>query len=319
MTVDIHGQNLPALRGGVAQNPAPAALIQWAEAAQAAHRLAVPLCQTDFVPSHFRGNEHAATAAILYGAEAGLSPLQALQGIYVISGRPAMYARTMLAVTLGAGHEVRTMESTDVRAVVEAQRRGSSHVEKIVVTIDQAKRAGWTSNKKYSTEPATMLLARAQSQACRRVAPDALLGMAYSAEELQDEADSEPAVAKTVRRRKTADPVERPEPDIEPDAVTHTAEQVVSHSEPDVEPDVDAMTAAQSKKLHAILREQGHDRDSGLTLLSTLVGRTVTTTSDMTKAEAIEAIDALEEDRPPVQEPADELWPETARPGGAGA
>jgi len=315
MTVDIHGQNLPALHVGVAQNPAPAALIQWAEAAQAAHRLAAPLCRTDFVPAHFKGNEHAATAAILYGAEAGLSPLQALQGIYVISGRPAMYARTMLAVTLGAGHEVRTMESTDVRAVVEAQRRGSSHVEKIVVTMDQAKRAGWTSNKKYATEPATMLLARAQSQACRRVAPDALLGMAYSAEELQDEADSEPVVAKTVRRRKTADPVERPEPDIEPDPVTHTAEQVVSHPEPDVEPDVDAMTTAQSKKLHAILREQGHDRDSGLTLLSTLVGRTITTTSEMTKAEATEAIDALEEDAPPAQAPADELWPETARLG----
>lgn len=272
---------------------APAALIAWADAAQAAHRLAAPLCRTEFVPQHFRGNEAAATAAILYGAEVGLSPLQALQGIYVISGRPALYARTMLAVTLGAGHEVRTVESTDARAVVEAQRRGSSHVERVVVTIDQAKRAGWTSNKKYTTEPATMLLARAQSQACRRVAPDALLGLAYSAEELQDENAQEPAAPKrTARRRTVAEVVETPEPDLAP------------------EPNSDGMTDAQSRKLHATLREQGHDRDSGLALLSGMVGRTLTSTSDLTKAEASDVIDALEQDAPAAEEPP--LWPETA-------
>src|SRR3954468_3900343 len=97
---------------------APQTLIAWADAASAAHRLAAPLVTTDFVPAHFRpkGNsdealkqaQASATAAVLFGAEAGLSPLQALQGIYVIGGKPAMYARTLLAVTLAQGHDVWT-------------------------------------------------------------------------------------------------------------------------------------------------------------------------------------------------------------------
>ena len=290
MTVDIHGHQSAAL---APVSSAPAALVEWANAAKAAHSLAAPLCRTDFVPQHFRGNEAAATAAILFGAEAGLSPLQALQGIYVIGGRPAMYSRTMLAVTLAAGHEVRTMESTDARAVVEAQRRGSSHVEKVVVTIDQAKRAGWTNNKKYSSEPAVMLLARAQSQACRRVAPDALLGMAYSAEELQDD-DAPAAPVRTASRRKPK--AEAPEP-----------------VEPDLEPeDVDRITEPQSRKLHAILREQGLDRNAALQTFSSMLGRDVTSSKELSRAEASLVIDSLDVESAAEPEPEPE-WPEVAQ------
>lgn len=308
MSLVPHSGNLPEQ-----QRPsAPAALVEWASAAQAAHQLAAPLCRTDFVPAHFKGNENAATAAILYGAEVGLSPLQALQGLFVIGGRPAMYARTMLAVTLGAGHEVRTLESTDVRAVVEAQRRGSSHVEKVVVTIDQAKRAGWTKNSKYSSEPATMLLARAQSQACRRIAPDALLGLSYSAEELLDEQDVQSEPKRTARRRTTvAEVVPPPEPDLTPEPVAAAPVRVQEVPEPDVEPDGPPLiTRAQSAKLHATLKEQGHDRDSGLALIGGLIGRQIGSTNDLSKAEASTVIDALDDDAPAADEPP--LWPEPA-------
>lgn len=265
-----------------ARPSAPAVLVDWAAAAQAAHQLAVPLCRTEFVPQHFRGNEAAATAAILYGAEAGLSPMQALQGIFVIGGRPALYVRTMLALTLAAGHEVNTVESTDARAVVEARRRGSSHTERVVVTIDQARRAGWTSNKKYASEPASMLLARAQSQACRRVAPDALHGLAYSAEELQDEHGTAPAEPKRAARRKLA--AEQPAPP-EPD------HDVPAQDEPDGEGPSDG----QMRRLHALVRECGAvEREAALELVSDAVGRQVTSSSELTREEASRVIDNLE-------------------------
>lgn len=294
----------------VAVRQGPSSIVAWAEAAQAAHQLAVPLCRTDFVPQHFRGNEHAATAAVLYGAEVGLSPLQALQGLFVIGGRPAMYARTMLAVALGAGHDVWTEESTDARAVVCAQRLGSQHVERVVVTMDQARKAGWTKNAKYGTEPATMLLARAQSQACRRIAPDALLGLAYSAEELQDEAEvSPPEPKRTARRARAAvEPAPpAPEPNLPP---------------ADTEP---AISEPQLRKLHATLGDLGvTERDDALDLLGRLAGRELDSSKNLTRAEATRVIDELDrmtdssisepvQDEPTVEDPPMD-WPDVAQP-----
>lgn len=306
--------NAPAVQS------APALLTEWADAASAAHRLAAPLVMTDFVPAHFRpkGNsdeavrtaQAAATAAILYGAEAGLSPMQALQGIYVIGGRPALYTRTMLAITLSAGHDVWTEDSTDSRAIVCARRRGGQQVERVVVTMDQARKAGWTSNKKYLSEPATMLLARAHSQACRRVAPDALVGMAYSAEELQDE---EPATvsaqrstdaAKRTARRASPPLPQVPEPDLDEPAA---APERTETSEP--------IIAAQLKKLHAAMGDHGlGDRDDGLAYLSAELDRDITTSKDLTKAEASRIIDGLEAtpvDAEPIE---DGGWPDIAQP-----
>lgn len=210
-----------AIRTERMQENAPGALVAWAEAASAAHRLATPLIATDFVPAHFRPKgqsedavrvaQASATAAILFGAEAGLTPMQALQGIYVISGKPAMYARVMLAVTLAQGHEVWTEELTDTKAVVCGRRRGSEHVEKVTWTLERASKAGYTSNKKYATDPQAMLLARAQSDVCRRIAPDAILGMAYSVEELEDEGDPSPTTAKRRTAKRAAPPTPEPE------------------------------------------------------------------------------------------------------------
>ena len=291
---------------------APDSLLQWAQAANAAQQLATPLCRTDFVPQQFRGNVAAATAAILYGAEAGLSPLQALQGVYVISGKPAMYARTLLAVAQGAGHEVWTEELTDHRAIVCGRRRGSSNVERAVWTLDRAKKAGYTKNQKYSSDPQSMLLARAQADICRRIAADALLGMAYSVEELQDDEPSAgPSVNRTTSnggprtaRRAPAPPpaepdLEQPRQIAKPPADSQTAEKPAA--QPAAEPSQPGpatvpITPQQSKKLHAAMNEAGMtDRDLRLAFCVDQIGRDITTSSDLTKAEASRVLDALAE------------------------
>lgn len=293
---------------------APATLVAWAEAASAAHRLAAPLVQTPFVPEHFRpkGNspeavriaEASATAAVLFGAEAGLSPLQALQGVYVISGKPAMYARTMLAVTLGRGHDVWTEELTDTRAIVCGRRRGSDHVERVIWTADRARKAGYTKNAKYQTDPQSMLLARAQSDVCRRIAPDALLGMAYSVEELEDE--QQPAAVVTMQRdgaKRTAkrapiESVQTEEPSLDEDkpidlVPTDKADESAETGDPR---DVPA-TRSQITKLNIQLQEAGvTDRDEKLAYLSDQVKRDITSSKDLTKAEANSLIDALEQE-----------------------
>ena len=150
-----------------------------------AFQIAEAICGTQFAPQHFRGKPHDAAAAILYGSQVGLDPLTALQNIYVIGGKPALYARTMQAIVQAAGHAVWTEESTDQGVTVAGQRAGSEAVERVTWTIERAQTAGYTSNANYKKDPQAMLYARATGDVCRRIAPDVLLGMAYTVEEMR--------------------------------------------------------------------------------------------------------------------------------------
>lgn len=150
-----------------------------------AFQIAEAICGTQFAPQHFRGKPHDAAAAILYGSQVGLDPLTALQNLYVIGGKPALYARTMQAIVQAAGHAVWTEESTDDSVTVAGQRAGSEAVERVTWTIERAQTAGYTSNANYKKDPQAMLYARATGDVCRRIAPDALLGMAYTVEEMR--------------------------------------------------------------------------------------------------------------------------------------
>ena len=96
-----------------------AELMKQAEAMSAAHKLATVLCNTSMVPATFKGKPDDAAAAILYGAEVGLKPQQALQQVFVVHGQPAIYARTMAALLKAKGYKFSTVESTDESVTVE--------------------------------------------------------------------------------------------------------------------------------------------------------------------------------------------------------
>ena len=159
-------------------------LMRQAEAMDAAHKLATVLCNTQMVPQTFRGKPDDGAAAILYGAELGLKPQQALQQVFVIHGQPAIYARTMVALLKGKGYKFETVESSDESVTVRGVAP-SGEQESSTWTIDRAKKANYTSNKKYQTDPQAMLYAKAASEVSRRLAPNVLLGIKYAAEDLE--------------------------------------------------------------------------------------------------------------------------------------
>lgn len=159
-------------------------LMRQAEAMSAAHKLATVLCNTQMVPQTFRGKPDDGAAAILYGAELGLKPQQALQQVFVVHGQPAIYARTMVALLKGKGYKFETVESTDESVTVRGVAP-SGEQETSTWTIERAKKANYTSNKKYQTDPQAMLYAKAASEVSRRLAPDVLLGIKYTAEDLE--------------------------------------------------------------------------------------------------------------------------------------
>lgn len=232
---------------------------------------------TSFVPQHFRGKAEEAAAAILYGATLGFDPLTSLQQLYSIGGKPALYSRAMVAVVLSKGHKIWTVEDTPTSVTVAGQRKGSENIEQITWTMERAKNAGYTSNANYKKDPHAMLYARASGDVARRIAPDALLGLAYSAEELQLGEGTTSTQQVTADQFVKSEPVQQDSP-AEP--VTETGE---------------APSEQQRKKMFAALRDIGlTERDDILEYVSNLTGREVASSSDLTRAEVSTIINSLE-------------------------
>lgn len=316
MTIALPNNEL-AIRNGRAQTPvartdAVAQLAQWAESARAAHSIAIDLVETSFVPQQFRGKAGEATAAILAGAEVGLSPMAALRAFDIIQGTAAPRALTLRAVVQSQGHEVRVVESTETRAIVEGRRRGEQNWQRSTWTLDRAQKLGLLGKDNWKKQPGAMLVARATSEVCRWIGSDAIAGIAYSAEELTDDPgvtvaypEPQPAAApaartRTMRRQpvKTAPPP-APEPELdEPEPV----------SGPPAEHDGDRMTKPQRGRMLALFNEVDiQDRDARLRYTVEAIGRPVESSNELTKDEASTVIDALESwaaaSQPPVEEP----------------
>jgi hypothetical protein len=211
-------------------------LAVWASEARQAHSIALVLAGTSFVPAHFQGKPYEVTAAILAGKELGLEPMSALRSITVIKGTPALTANAMRGLVQSRGHEVWVESESPTRAVVKGRRAGEDRVHMSEWTLDRAKGMGLTSRDNWQKQPLAMLVARATSEACRRVAADVLIGMPYSAEELADvDGVVEELKPKRRRRKELPEPeahAAAPEPDLEPEPV-----EVVVDAEPELEPD----------------------------------------------------------------------------------
>ncbi len=281
-------------------------LTEWANEARAAASLAASLVKTSFVPKAFAGKVEEATAAILTGAEMGLSPMASLRAIYVIHGTPGMYAKTMRAVVQSHGHEIWETEATSTRVTVKGRRKGSDHVESATWTMDRAKTAGVTANDQYRKNPINMLRARATAEVCWLVASDALSGIAASVEELESgdfDRDSDAAVESAVPAKRTAKrkPLERMEPGSEP--VLPPSRATVERAEPDTDPSNDAgmeqpqpsRVDAQSRRMFALFNDTVFKaREERLAFISEVVGREVGSSSDLSSDDKSLVIAALE-------------------------
>lgn len=287
--------------GGLAPTATTVSLMEWAQELAAAHQLGTALCGTEFVPSSFRGKPEAAAAAILAGKSLGLDPMNALANIFVVSGRPSMYARTMAALVLQAGHTIRRVQATEQSVIYEGRRKGETNFTRVEWTIGRAQKAGYTSNKKYQSDPIAMLTAKCQAEICRVIAPDVLTGIAATSVEeveLDDLGEQAPAAPATEapKEKRTITRKQQPAPELP--AAVHDAP---ADEEPPTEPAAPAeapaepITTAQLTKLNIVLQEQGlTERGDKLQYLSTYLERPIESSRDLTKAEAHRLIDEHE-------------------------
>jgi len=286
------------------QDVAVQRLSEWAQSADAAHRIAQTLVQTSFCPDSFRGKAGEATAAILAGLEMGLQPMASLRSFDVIQGQAAPRAITLRAVLQARGHEVVLVESTASRCVMRGRRAGSHEWQSVTWTIDRARQLGVTNKSNWKSQPQAMLVARATSELARLIASDAILGIGYSAEEIADGGSYDaqvqvdtttPAPTSGTRKMSRGTRVTQVEPAPDPD--------------PDAAPESPLLntSSALAKRMFASINEAGIPEADRLTFCSGVIGREVTTSRELTDDDAHRIIEACQQPSP--AEPADEPEP----------
>jgi hypothetical protein len=158
-----------------------------------AYRFAKMVSGSDFAPKDFRGKPESCLLAIQHGSEIGLSPMQSLQSIAVINGRPSIWGDAALAVVSASSVcEYVTEEIEDGKdgealvAICTAKRRGYPKPTVVRFTVTDAKKAGlWGKGGPWTQYPRRMLQLRARGFALRDAFPDVLKGL-VTAEEAQD-------------------------------------------------------------------------------------------------------------------------------------
>ena len=167
---------------------------------QEAMQIAGLLADSDIVPKDYQRKPGNILVAMQWGAEIGLQPLQAMQNIAVINGRPSIWGDAMLALVRGSGllDFIREEISEDgTKATCTVKRKNEEPVAS-VFTMEDAKKAGLSGKQGPWTQyPKRMLKLRARSYALRDVFPDVLKGMAIAEEEQDKEIDITPSAAAT--------------------------------------------------------------------------------------------------------------------------
>lgn len=135
------------------------------------------LAKSSIVPKDFNGNPGNILVAIQWGMELGLQPMQAMQNIAVINGRPSLWGDAVIALVRGSPLCESIIESIDGdTATCRVKRRGEPEQSRSFSMAD-AKAAGLSGKSGPWTQyPKRMLQMRARAFALRDVFPDVLHG-----------------------------------------------------------------------------------------------------------------------------------------------
>ena len=143
-------------------------------------------------PKGFAGKPNDAFIAIQWGNEIGLKPMQSLQNIAVVNGRPSLWGDAVLAVVLASPSCEDVIEyfegnpGTDSYTAVCIAKRFGKKDKTGKFSIADAKQAKlWGKDSPWSTYPTRMLQMRARGFGLRDQFPDVLKGMPIT-EEVMD-------------------------------------------------------------------------------------------------------------------------------------
>ncbi len=171
------------------------------------------LAESSMVPRAYQGKPQDIMVCVQWGYELGLAPMQALQNIAVINGKPSVYGDAMMAlvqaspVCEGIDEHIENEGTPNPVAVCVAKRKGRNPVI-ARFSVEDAKRAGlWGKQGPWQAYPKRMLQMRARGFALRDAFPDVLKGL-ITAEEAADYPDEAKPRERDVTPVKPANPLD---------------------------------------------------------------------------------------------------------------
>jgi hypothetical protein len=171
-----------------------------------AYRIANVVVTAGMAPKTLQSVEKA-MVAILHGLEVGLTPMNALQSIAVINGRPTIWGDGAIGLIRASGlleYMKEYYENEDdplkMKAVCVVKRKGEPEPVRGDFSMADAKKAGLLSKEgPWQTYPKRMLKMRARWP-LRDTFADVLKGLALK-EEVEDRSGRRPSRAAWLRRR----------------------------------------------------------------------------------------------------------------------
>lgn len=150
------------------------------------------LSKSKMIPVALQGKQDDIFAILVMGSELGIKPMQALNNINVIQGKPTVSPQLMIAMIRGKLPDaVIDVKSDHQKKEVKCKTaRSKSDLEaglffESTWTLEKAERMGLTMKDNYKKQAETMLRWRAVAESCRITFPDLIMGL-YIPEEFQD-------------------------------------------------------------------------------------------------------------------------------------
>lgn len=174
-------------------------------------QFAAMAARSSMVPQAYRGKPEDIMLAVQMGSEVGLAPMQALQNIATINGRPALWGDAQLGLckmhpAWVSIEEIMNGTGEGMRARCVVIRNGEPPVVREFGFVE-AKQAGlWGKAGPWTQYPARMMQMRARGFALRDAFPDALRGL-LSEHEALDTPPPPPPVYQGTTIDSTATPV----------------------------------------------------------------------------------------------------------------
>ena len=180
------------------------------------------IAQSPMVPDAYRGQPANVLVAVQWGYELGLAPMQALQNISVINGKPSIWGDSMLALVKAhpAFRGIKEFMDGEVAVCVVKRALPNGEIEetKKTFSMSEAKHARLTSKGgAWQSYPNRMLQLRARGFALRDSFPDAIKGL-ITVEEARD--------YDAPQKRPPVKPVQAPSVSSEGDPVQNIIEAV---------------------------------------------------------------------------------------------
>lgn len=171
------------------------------------------ISKSSFCPAAFKGKPDEVMAVLQFGSELELKPMQSLQYITLINGKPSIYGDAALALCKSKRDFEFINETVDDDVATCTVKRRGEPEHTVTFSKEDATLAGLWGKNIWKQYPKRMLQMRARGFALRNVFPHHLSGL-ITIEEAQDypEPEHKTAQATVVESKPMPNPVPMPKP-----------------------------------------------------------------------------------------------------------